>query len=144
MDSRGVMTLVSDSGVTRYRIVAESWQKYDAADPPYQEFKEGIYLEQFAEDLSVKASLKADYAYYNERDERWRLDGNVVAVNREGERFETPQLLWDQQTELIRTDSVITITKKSSVITGVGMVSNQDMSEYTILNPTGYFPIDEQ
>ena len=46
-----VSTLISDSGITRYRIEAPQWLVYDKTDPPYQEFPKGIYLEQFDEDL---------------------------------------------------------------------------------------------
>ena len=67
-----VMTLISDSGVTRYRIESPQWLVYDKTDPPYQEFPKGIYLEQFDIDLSVQASLKADYAYYDENAQQWR------------------------------------------------------------------------
>ena len=42
-----VTTLISDSGITRYRIEALQWLIYDKTDTPYQEFPKGIYLEQF-------------------------------------------------------------------------------------------------
>ena len=41
-------------------------------------------------------------------------------------------------------DSVIHITREKSIIEGVGFESNEEMSKYTILNPTGVFPIDEE
>lgn len=143
METRDVTTLISDSGVTRYRIHAPLWQIYDQANPPHQEFKEGIYLEKFNEQLQVEASLQADYAYYNESLESWELDGHVVALNEAGEKFETEQLIWEQPTEMIHTDSMIKITKATSVIEGEGFISNQNMTKYTILHPTGYFPIEE-
>ena len=136
-------TLISDSGITRYRIEAPRWYIYDKTDPPYQEFPEGIYLEQFDEDLNVQASLKADYAHYNENEQIWRLHGNVHALNRKGEQFDTPELKWDQRTHRIYSDSSIHITREKSIIEGVGFDSNEDMSKYTILNPTGVFPIKE-
>ena len=39
-----VSTLISDSGVTRYRIEAPQWLMFDKTEPPYQEFPQGIYL----------------------------------------------------------------------------------------------------
>ena len=35
MKSLGVTTLISDSGITRYKIVAEEWLIYDKKNPPY-------------------------------------------------------------------------------------------------------------
>lgn len=139
-----VSTLISDSGVTRYRIEAEQWMVYDKTEPPYQEFPKGIYLEQFDEDLSVQASLRADYAHYDEKNQLWTLRGNVHALNRKGEQFDTPEMKWDQNTHRVYSDTTIHITREVSIIEGVGFDSNEEMSKYTILHPTGVFPIDEE
>ena len=139
-----VTTLISDSGVTRYRIETPQWAAYDRTEPPYQEFPKGIYLEQFDENLAVKASLKADYAYYNETEQQWTLIGNVSALNRKGETFETPKLEWNEKTHRVFSDTTIHITRETSVITGVGFDSNEEMTKYSILHPTGVFPIKEE
>ena len=44
LEGMDVTTLISDSGVTRYRIKAKRWLVFDKADTPYWEFPEGIYL----------------------------------------------------------------------------------------------------
>ena len=139
-----ISTLISDSGITRYRIEAPQWLIYDKTDPAYQEFPQGIYLEQFDEQMTVKASLQADYAYYHEVDQIWTLRGNVHALNRKGEQFDTPALFWNQKTHRVYSDTTINITREKSIIKGVGFDSNEEMSKYTILNPTGVFPIDEE
>ena len=138
-----VTTLISDSGITRYRITAKKWLVFDKADTPYWEFPEGVYLEKFNLNLEADATIEADYAYYNEPAQRWMLRGNVQAVNLQGERFEPPLLFWDQPTESVYSDSSIVITREASIIKGVGFRSNQEMTKYTILRPTGVFPISE-
>ncbi len=138
-----VNTLISDSGITRYRIKAHKWLVFDKADTPYWEFPDGIYLEKFNLNLEADATVEADYAYYNEPSQRWTLIGNVQAMNMEGERFETPLLYWDQKTESVYSDSSIVITRENSVIKGIGFRSNQEMTKYTIQRPTGVFPIKE-
>lgn len=143
LDANEVSTLISDSGITRYRINAAHWQIYDKATPPYWDFKQGIYIEKFDENLEVNASLRSDYAQYDEEAQIWRLEGNVYAVNQEGEVFETPLLFWNQKTERVYSDSAIRITRELSIIEGIGFESNQEMTKYTIKNPTGVFPIKE-
>ncbi len=138
-----VTTLISDSGITRYRIRAKKWLVFDKADTPYWEFPEGIYLEKFNLDLQADATVEADYAHYDEPAQLWTLRGNVQAMNLEGEQFETPLLFWDQKSESVYSDSSIVITREASVIMGVGFRSNQEMTKYTILRPTGVFPIKE-
>ena len=139
-----VSTLISDSGITRYRIEAPQWLVYDRTEPPYQEFPSGIYLEQFDENLAVQASLKADYAYYDETEQQWTLRGNVHALNRKGEQFETPELKWNQKAHRVFSDTSIHIVREKSIIEGVGFDSNEEMTKYTILHPTGVFPIKEE
>lgn len=138
-----VNTLISDSGIVRYRIKAQTWQVYDRADTPYWEFPDGIYLERFDANLESDANIEADYAFYDETAQRWKLVGNVKALNLKGETFETPLLFWDQKTESVYSDSSIVITRETSVIRGIGFRSNQSMTKYTILRPTGVFPMEE-
>lgn len=144
MVTDSVMTLISDSGVTRYRIEAPKWLIFDRTEPPCQEFPQGIYLEQFDEDLKVQASLKADYAYYNETAQEWLLRGNVHALNRKGEQFDTPEMRWSQHDHRVYSDTTIHITREKSIIQGVGFNSNEEISKYTILRPTGVFPINDE
>lgn len=143
LEAYDVSTLISDSGITRYRMTAPKWLVFDKADTPYWEFPEGVYLEKFNLQLKADATVEADYAYYNEPAQRWTLIGNVKALNLEGERFETPLLYWDQKSEKVYSDSSIVIIRDQSIITGVGFVSNQEMTKYTIKRPTGVFPIVE-
>lgn len=143
LTTTNVNTIISDSGITRYRIESPIWLVYDKMEPPYQEFPKGIYLEQFDEDLKVQASLKADYAYYNEEMQIWIIRGNVHALNHKGEQFDTPELNWNQQTHRVYSDSSIRITRETSIIEGIGFDSNEQMTKYTILHPTGVFPIKE-
>ncbi len=143
LEAEDVMTIVSDSGVTRYRIKAPKWRVYDKADTPHWEFPDGIFLEKFNLDLESDATIEADYAYYDEPAQVWMLRGNVKALNLNGEQFETPLLFWSQKDESVYSDSSIVITREASIIKGVGFRSNQSMTQYTILKPTGVIPIKE-
>ena len=143
LEAEDVMTIVSDSGVTRYRIKAPKWRVYDKADTPYWEFPDGIFLEKFNLQMESDATIEADYAYYNEPAQLWMLKGNVKALNLNGEQFEAPLLYWSQKEERVYSDSSIVITRESSIIKGVGFRSDQSMTQYTILKPTGVIPIKE-
>lgn len=39
MKTLGVTTLISDSGITRYKIITEEWEIYDKKNPPYWAFE---------------------------------------------------------------------------------------------------------
>ena len=92
MQTSGVTTLISDSGVTRYRVNTEEWLVFDRKKPSYWAFEKGVYLEQFDSIFHIEASIKADTAYYYDKERLWKLIGNVDIQNRKGERFNTELL----------------------------------------------------
>ena len=144
MDTKGVMTLISDSGVTRYRINTEEWLVFDRKNPPYWAFEKGVYLEQFDSVFNVDASIKADTAYYYDKQKLWKLMGHVDIKNRKGERFNTELLYWNQATEKVYSDRFIRIEQPDRIITGYGFDSNQQMTNYQIRNMGGVFYVDEE
>jgi len=139
-----ISTVISDSGVTRYRISAPVWDIYDKANNPYWEFPKGIHFEKFDLNLKVDANIHARYAKFNENEQLWELKGKVRSTNLQGELFETEQLFWNQRQERFYSDSLIKITQKSHIITGIGFESNQAMTKYVIKQPQGIFPVDEE
>lgn len=144
LEATDVNTVISDSGITRYRIISPEWLVYDKAEEPYWDFPKGILLEKFNARLAIDATIKGDYARYNQNPQIWELRGNVFAINQEGEQFQTNLLYWDQKTERIYSDSLITITRAASIIVGVGFESNQSMTRYTIRQPKGVFPFSDE
>ena len=144
LDTRGITTLVSDSGITRYRILTEEWLVFDRKSPPYWAFEKGIYLEKFDTLFQVEASIKADTAYLYNKEELWKLIGHVDIKNLKGERFNTELLYWDQRREKVYSDRFIRIEQPDRIITGRGFESNQQMTVYTIHKPEGIFYLDEE
>lgn len=144
MTTLGVVTYISDSGVTRYRMDADEWLVYDRKKPSYWAFEKGVYLEQFDSLMNVDASIKADTAYYYDRQKLWKLMGNVDIKNRKGERFNTELLFWNQATEKVYSDRFIRIEQPDRIITGYGFDSNQQMTNYKIRNMGGIFYVDEE
>ena len=139
-----VTTLISDSGVTRYRVNTDEWLMYDKKIPSYWAFEKGIYLEQFDSLLNVDASIKADTAYFYDREKLWKLIGHVDIKNLKGERFNTELLYWNQATQRVYSDKFIRIEQPDRIITGHGFDSNQQMTNYVIHNMEGIFYVDEQ
>ena len=101
MKSLGVTTLISDSGITRYKIITEEWTVFDKKNPPYWAFEKGVYLEKFDTLFRIEASIQADTAYYYEKKKLWELRSNVNIRNLSGDKFETQQLFWDEKDKKI-------------------------------------------
>lgn len=143
MRTTDVSTLISDSGITRYRADTKEWLVFGKAKEPYSYFPEGIYLEKFDTLFQPEATVKADTAYYYEKKELWKLVGNVEIKNLEGEFFETSLLFWDQKEGRFYSDRYIRIEQKDQVLTGIGFESNNSMTQSKIFNSTGIFPIND-
>lgn len=143
MQTMGVTTLISDSGVTRYRVNTEEWLVFDRKKPSYWAFEKGVYVEQFDSIFNIEASIKADTAYYYDKERLWKLIGNVDIQNRKGERFNTELLYWNEATQKVYSDKFIRIEQPDRIITGHGFDSNQQMTVYVIRNIEGIFYVED-
>ena len=80
MLTRNVETLISDSGITRFRITAPVWYIYDETATPVWRFPESLLLERFGDHMDVEATVRADSATYFKERQLWRLDGTSESV----------------------------------------------------------------
>jgi len=146
MHADSVTTLVSDSGITRYRIRAVVWEIYDRVPEPYWDFPKGIRFERFDLALRVDANIRSDFARFYQNRRLWELRGGVHAVNMEGTEFVTELMFWDQNAEKIYTDSLTVITQADGRMLTArnGFEANQQMTRYTFKNNFGKIPVNEE
>ena len=100
-------------------------------------------MEKFDTLFHIDANIKADTAYYYEPKKLWELRGNVHIRNQQGDKFDTQLLFWNQEQEKIYSDKFIRIEQPDQIITGYGFVSNQQLTEFQILNNTGEFIVED-
>lgn len=144
MLTRKISTLVSDSGITQYKIVSPVWYVYDEVEEPYWWFPEGIYLQKYDEGFHVIATVAADSARYFKNTRIWKLEGEVEMTKYPGELFLSPRLFWDQRQQLLYSDTFIHIENPTHVIEGTGFESDDRLLSYRILHPNGIFPVDKE
>ncbi len=143
MTTRNVETLISDSGIVRYRITTPLWFVFDEAKVPTWKFPTGLHLEKYDDYFNRDASIDADSATYFKDQDLWRLDGRVYIVNTSGEKFLSEQLYWSNRDHKVYTDSFIHIERQDRVIEGYGFVSNDRMTNYSVNKVSGIFPISD-
>lgn len=142
--TRDITTLISDSGVTQYKITAKIWYIYQEAKKPYWKFPEGLYIIKYDSLFKTDASIRCDSATYFKDEQIWRLDGHVTIKNVKKELILTQQLFWDQRMQKVYSDSFVHIEKSDRIIEGFGFVSNDRMTTYTLKNPSGIFPVQDR
>ena len=143
MSTTNISTLISDSGITQYKIISPLWNIYDQADTPYWSFPNGLYLQKFDPDYNVIATVAADSAKFLKKERLWILEGEVEMTKHPDELFLSPRLFWDQRKQQLYSDTFIHIENSTHVIEGTGFESDESLSTYRILHPNGIFPIDK-
>ena len=97
MTTYGVNTLISDSGVIKYRIVTERWEINENRRPSRWTFNKGILLTQFDLKKHVVGYIQCDSAVYFDKDRRWELRGRVRILTAQGLNFYSNELYWDER-----------------------------------------------
>lgn len=143
MRTTDVSTLISDSGIVRYKITAPLWLMFEEARRPQWRFPKGLHLEKYDNFFRRDATVDCDSATFFKEEQLWRLDGYVRIANIANEKFLTRQLFWDQRHHKIYSDSFIHIEKSDRIIEGYGFESDERMTNYRVRNVSGIFPIED-
>ncbi|MGN0221347.1 MAG: LPS export ABC transporter periplasmic protein LptC [Prevotella sp.] len=142
MVSYGVNTLVSDSGVIKYRIVSECWDVNTVKEPSRWTFLKGIFVEQFDEKFNVQLYVQADTAWYYDKKKLWELRGRVSVRNVEGLIFRSEELFWDGMVHELYSHKPSIVITPERVLSGTYFRSDERMTRYTISNSVGSFVQD--
>lgn len=143
MISYGVNTLISDSGVIRYRIVTERWEVNVKTNPSKWSFLKGIFLEQFDEKFHVEAYITADTAWYYDQKKLWELRGRVYVKNKSGLTFRSEELFWDQDKHQLYSHLFSRVVTPDRQLQGTNFISDEHMTKYKVTNSKGAFPTED-
>lgn len=144
MISYGINTLVSDSGIMKYRIVAEKWEVNEIKNPPRWYFPRGLFMEQFDEKFHVETYIQADTAYNYTQQKLWHLIGNVRVKTVDGLRFWSEELWWDQNKHELYSNVYSHVVTPEREIEGAYFTSDEHMRHYKVTNTKGNFIREEE
>ena len=139
----GVSTLISDSGIIRYKMIAEEWLIFDKKMPPRWSFEKGLFIERFNESFQVDAYISCDTAYFYNQQNLWELHGRVLVKNMKGETFKTSLLFWDQRAHRVYSSAYMEIDGETRKLSGYDFSSNEQMTDYIIHSSKGQFPLED-
>lgn len=139
MTSYGVNTLISDSGVIKYRIVTERWEVNTVRNPSRWIFEKGIFFEQFDEKFHVQSYVQCDTAYYYDQRRLWELRSRVSILTKDGLRFTSQQLFWDESRHELYSNVYSKLVTPERVLEGSYFRSDERMTKYFVSNSSGSF-----
>lgn len=139
MISYGVNTLISDSGVIKYRIVTERWEVNTVRNPSRWIFEKGLFFEQFDEKFHVQSYIQCDTAYYYDQKKLWELRSRVSILTKDGLRFTSQQLFWDQASHELYSNVPSHLVTPDRTLEGTYFRSDERMIRYFVSNSRGSF-----
>lgn len=139
MVSYGVNTLISDSGVAKYRIVTEQWDVNTNLNPSRWLFNKGIFLQQFDEKFHVQAYIQCDTAYYYDQLKLWELRSRVRILTKDGLHFSSNQLFWDENRHELYSHVFSRLVTPERTLQGAYFRSDEKMTKYYVSNTKGSF-----
>lgn len=137
-----VTFVYSENGKTKAKLYTKEFVGNDNARPPYIDFKKGVRMELFDENLKVENIVTARTARYYNKDGNVIAKDSVVARNAKGEKLQTEELIWNRKLEKFYTEKFVRITTKDQIVWGEGLEANQDFSHVIIKNQRGSIPVN--
>jgi len=136
----------SERGKKQTRLQANQLEQFEVeGDDDYILASHGFSMTFFDSIQREEARITADNGIYEEKKKSLRAWGTVVLTNVAGEKLETEELIFDQDSALIYTDKRVKITMAGgSVLHGLGIESNDSFTRYRILQPTGDLVLEEK
>lgn len=136
MQTDSVTTLISDSGIIRYKVTTAEWLYFDNTTSPHWFFPKGIYVEKFDSLFRKEVTIKADTAWNYLQKHEWKLKGNVLVKNTNDETIKTEELNWNEEMQLVYSSKYVEINRPGKMtLQGIGFQANQSMTDYKIFNP---------
>ncbi len=146
MVTTGVSKLISDSGVMRYKIVAEEWKVYDRTNPPRWEFHKGLFLERFDDKFKTNMHVTADSAVLYDQN-LWKLRGHVVLRDDAMHTIlHTNELYWNMRSGALSSDVYTKLIKPNEEIEGNwfrATVVNKQLTSYYVKQTKGFMPMSD-
>jgi len=140
---KDVVSLYSDFGKVKAKLIAPVMNHVDDEKNPYTELPSGLHLFFYTDSLKVQSELTAGYGISYDKSDEMIARNNVVVTNIYGDKLESEELVWSQKTEKISSEKFVKITTKDEIIFGDGFESNDDLSNYKIKKIRGTLQVHD-
>jgi len=127
-------------------LKAKLWAPYmirTSTDTIFVEFPKSLHVNFFDSLGRVDSHLDSRYGKYYESLNKVYLRDSVLVYNMQGDSLRSPDLWWDQNTQMFYTDKNVWIKRQGTVLLGKGMDSRQDLSDIHIKQVTGLVDVPD-
>jgi LPS export ABC transporter protein LptC len=136
--------IITKNALIEVKVISPQINRYTNREEPYTEFPKGLYVEFYDSTQKVSSFIQANYCIYDETDELWTAENDVVSVSEQGDTLNTEYLVWDQKKQKIYSDRYVRMTNADGIIHGKGFEANQDLTNWIIKQPSGTISVENE
>ncbi|TKJ41826.1 LPS export ABC transporter periplasmic protein LptC [candidate division LCP-89 bacterium B3_LCP] len=100
-------------------------------------FRKDVKVDFYDKSGELQSVLTSDSARIEEKRDLFVALGNVVVVSENGDVLKTERLYWDRKLQEVSSDTLVVLTTELDSLQGYDFVSNEDLTSWTLRNPTG-------
>lgn len=129
-----VSVIYSDSAKIRLKVSGPLLERHVGRNEQKDVFTNGVHVEFLDDNQTTLSWLDARFLERREKDSKVFVRDSVVLYNRENDKLETSELIWDEESERIYTDKFVRITQpeKGDTSYGYGFETDKQFTEFTI------------
>jgi LPS export ABC transporter protein LptC len=141
-----IRVIYSDSAKVKVQVLAPKYKQFPNAERPYMEFVEGLEVYFYDDSARIESEIRADYTKYYMEERLWHATGNVVAQKFDnGDALYTDELFWDENEELIYSDSYTKVISEDNTLYGKnGFRSHQNLSNWQLIGSSGTINVQDE
>ena len=132
-----ITTYLSQQGLLRAKIVAPIMNKF-STDTVALIFPKTLHCDFYNDSTQLESWLDCRYGVYYENLNKVFLRDSVVVITSKGDTLISPELWWDQNTQLFNTDKyAIYKGPGKNIYGGKGLEATQDLKRITFRETSG-------
>lgn len=140
--AKSVEILYSDSGKLRVKIMAPELRRYYTGNP-YNEMSGGITVYFYDDSMHISSKLTAGRCVTYEKEEKMRVQDNVVLLSAKGEKLNAEELIWDEKAGRVYSDKFVKITTPEEIVFGDGFEADQAFTRYKVKKIRGTITVQD-
>ena len=136
-----ITVIYSDSAKVKARLTSPKMIQYITGDQN-TEMPIGLKVLFYNDSLKAVSSLRADYGIRYPAKYLIKVTGNVVVSNTKGDTLHTEELFWDENRNIIYSNTFVKVKQPDKVILAEGFNSDVNFLHYTFKKVRGTFSIN--
>ncbi len=132
-----VESYLSQSGKVKAKLTSPLMTSTESNDSPKIEFPKTLHVDFYNDSIKIESRLFAKYGLFYQRKKLVFLRDSVIVFNIKKDTLRCEELWWDQNKEIIYTNTDVHIRKPDESIDGTGLIADQNFTKWTIYNAKG-------